>query len=120
MCQLLLANGSDLEERQTGTMGTALHWAADGGHQSILDLLLSHNADVNSNDRRGSTPLHHASQDGTLAFVVALLQAGADPLLPAIEGFLPPKANADVCVPPPANSCLEVVKLFNSVQLDPL
>ena len=28
MCQLLLANGSDLEERQNGTMGTALLWAS--------------------------------------------------------------------------------------------
>ena len=28
VCQLLLANGSDLEERQNGTMGTALLWAS--------------------------------------------------------------------------------------------
>ena len=33
--------------------------------------------------------LHLASQEGHLASVVALLQAGADPLLPAIKGALP-------------------------------
>ena len=52
-------------------------------------MLLSHKADVNSRDNIGSTPLHNASQDGTLASVVALLQAGADPMLPAIDGALP-------------------------------
>ena len=37
----------------------------------------------------GGTPLDAASQEGHLASVVALLQAGADPLLPAIHGTLP-------------------------------
>ena len=58
-------------------------------HQSLLQLLLSHRADVNSRDRIGSTPLHCASQEGHLASVVTLLQAGADPLLPGIDGALP-------------------------------
>ena len=89
VCELLLANGSDLEERTSSTLQTALHLAATYGHQSLLELLLSHKADVNSRDRTGSTPLHLASQEGHLASVVALLQAGADPLLPAIDGALP-------------------------------
>ena len=89
VCELLLANGSDLEERLPRTLYTALHIAATDGHQSLLELLLSHKADVNSRDRRGGTPLHLASQEGHLASVVALLQAGADPLLPARDGALP-------------------------------
>ena len=89
VCELLLANGSDLEERITGTLMTALHFAAVLGHQSLLELLLSHKADVNSRDRRGFTPLHLASQEGHLASVVALLQSGADPLLPYL-GSSPP------------------------------
>ena len=83
VCELLLANGSDLEERQTGTLDTALHHAATFGHQSLPELLLSHKAYVNSKDSsRGATLLHYASQEGHLASVMALLQAGAPPLLP--------------------------------------
>ena len=89
-----MANGSDLEERQTGTLDTALHSAALYGHQSLLELLLSHKADVNSRETIGATPLHLASQEGHLASVVALLQAGADPLLPEDDGFLPIHAAA--------------------------
>ena len=94
VCELLLANGSDLEEREPVTLQTALHQAAGRGQQSLLELLLSHKADVNSRNRIGSTPLHLASQEGHLASVVALLQAGADPLLPAIDGGLPIHAAA--------------------------
>ena len=86
VCELLLANGSDLEERDPRTLQTALHLAAVYGHQNLLELLLSHKADVNSRSRTGFTPLHLASQEGHLASVVALLQAGADPLLPSIDG----------------------------------
>ena len=89
VCELLLANGSDLEERMPDTLGTALHFAAGYGHQSLLDLLLFHKADVNSRTRTGSTPLHCASQAGHFASVVALLQAGADPMLPNDQGALP-------------------------------
>ena len=52
-------------------------------------MLLSHKADVNSRDKTGFTPLLAASQEGHLASVVALLQAGADPLLPQDDGGLP-------------------------------
>ena len=95
VCELLLANGSDLEERAPVTLTTALHAAAVLGHQSLLELLLSHKADVNSRNRTGHTPLHLASQEGHLASVVALLQAGADPLLPSIDGGLPIHAAAN-------------------------
>ena len=76
-------------DRVPRSLMTALHVAAMRNHQSLLELLLSHKADVNSRDRRGGTPLHLASQEGHLASVVALLQAGADPLLPEIDGALP-------------------------------
>ena len=63
--------------------------AAINGHESLLQLLLSHKADVNSRDRIESTPLHLASQEGHLACVEKLLQAGADPMLPNVDGALP-------------------------------
>ena len=88
VCELLLANGSNLEERNAGQF-TALHKAASCCDQSLLLLLLSHKANVNSRSRTEATPLHLASQEGHLASVVALLQAGADPLLPQNDGALP-------------------------------
>ena len=90
VCELLLANGSDLKEKSPITLYTVLHEAAGRGHDSLLQLLLAHKAvDVNSRERGDGTPLHCASQEGHLASVVALLQAGADPMLPQDDGALP-------------------------------
>ena len=89
MCSLLLAAGADVEERGPRTLDTPLHEAAIRGHERIIQLLLSHKADVNSRSRIESTPLLCASQEGHLAIVVTLLQAGADPLLPQDDGALP-------------------------------
>ena len=95
MCSQLLAAGGDVEEREPDGLWTPLHVAAIHGHERIIQLLLSHKADVNSRSRTEATPLHAASQEGHLASVVALLQAGADPLLPAIvDGALPIHAAA--------------------------
>ena len=81
VCELLLANGSDLEERDPSNQDTALHIASTFGHQSLVRLLIAHKADVDSQGTRGGTPLHGASQEGHIGCVVALLQGGADPLL---------------------------------------
>ena len=89
VCELLLANGSDLEERMSDSLDSALHLAAGYSHQSLLQLLLSYKANVNSRNKIESTPLTAASQEGHLASVVTLLQAGADPLLPQVDGGLP-------------------------------
>ena len=89
MCRLLLAAGVDVEERDPITLLTPLHKAAIYGHELIVNLLLSHKADVNSRNKIEGTPLHFASGEGHLASVVALLQAGADPLLPNDDGGLP-------------------------------
>ena len=89
MCRQLLAAGGDVEERSPRILATPLHLAATYGHQRIIQLLLSHKADVNSRSRTEATPLHLASQEGHLASVVTLLQAGADPLLPKHDGQLP-------------------------------
>ena len=91
VCELLLENGSDLEESESDTQMTALHLAALYGHESLLQLLLSpkYKPNLNIRDRIEGTPLHDASQEGHLACVRKLLQAGADPLLPQVDGALP-------------------------------
>ena len=89
VCKLLLAVNSNVEERMPSTLYTPLHFAAINGNETIIELLLSHNADVNSRSKTEAAPLHLASQEGHLVAVVALLQAGADPFLPRQGGALP-------------------------------
>ena len=89
MCRLLLAAGADVEEREPNTKNTPLHYAAIYGQERTIKLLLSHKADVNSRSKTGVTPLYIACSEGHLASVVTLLQAGADPLMSAVDGSQP-------------------------------
>ena len=68
VCELLLDNGSDLEERILPTEFTALHYAAINGHESLLQLLLKYKPDIDIMNRIEATPLHCASQEGTVCY----------------------------------------------------
>jgi ankyrin repeat protein len=55
---------------------TPLTWAAKGGHEAVVKLLLeTGKVDVNSKDMNGQTPLSWAAEGGHEA-VVKLLQLG--------------------------------------------
>jgi hypothetical protein len=41
---------------------TPLHLAAEGGHESVVQLLLNHRANVNAKNQHGNTPLHVAAE----------------------------------------------------------
>ncbi len=56
---------------------------------SIIDTLISHGADVCSQDKKGDTCLHNATAWGHLKAVRALIQAGADPLCSNYAGWAP-------------------------------
>jgi ankyrin repeat protein len=56
---------------------TLLHDAALKGHVGMLELLLAHQADVNSRNAQGATPLHDAALAGQRAVAEALLTHGA-------------------------------------------
>jgi len=56
---------------------TALHYAASGGHDAIVRLLLFHHAYVDAESPNGSTPLMLAARYGSTASVKLLLQEGA-------------------------------------------
>lgn len=74
----LIAAGADPNEA-TGDGMTALHWAAQAGHASILSALIEAGAEVSATTRIGDyTPLHLASRQANSAVVEALLAAGAD------------------------------------------
>lgn len=65
---------------------TCLHWAADRGHLSIVQYLLSGKADVNATDDCGNSPLHIACMSQQKEVVRLLLDAGADTSLVNCDG----------------------------------
>lgn len=68
-----------LNERDESGL-SPIHWAADRGHSTILELLLTHGADVNLVDGDcGQTALHYAVSCGHMDSVKILLKHGADP-----------------------------------------
>ena len=72
--ELLLKKGAVASFKSaTFNQRTPLHWAAEKGFSQIGGLLLSHESDVTSQDRRGFTPLHYAAMAGRESIVELLL-----------------------------------------------
>lgn len=57
---------------------SALMWAASGGHEDIVKVLLEHKARVNTRDQYGKTALTIAAFNGQTGIVGMLLDKGAD------------------------------------------
>ncbi|KAG9288741.1 hypothetical protein G9A89_019102 [Geosiphon pyriformis] len=65
---------------------TPLAAAVSYKHYTIIELLISHGADVNIRDFEGDTPLHVAE---TVEIAELLLDHGADPFITNFEGKTP-------------------------------
>ena len=89
ICGLLLAHGSDVNEKLPDTKSTALHAAAGRGHRGVVEALLSWGAIVDTQCHIGTTPLYVACQEGHLACVLVLLKAGASVSMQCSTGSLP-------------------------------
>ncbi len=76
--RILLEQGVSPDFIDPLTDRTALHWASVGGHCQVIELLLSHGANINAVDSDGNTPLSLASQSYRVDAVIALINAGAD------------------------------------------
>ena len=75
----LLKQGTD-PNIAAGEGMTALHWAAERGHQKVVELLISSGAVVDTKTRIGKyTPLHLASRSGHGEATRLLLTAGSNP-----------------------------------------
>ncbi|XP_065829056.1 acyl-CoA-binding domain-containing protein 6-like isoform X2 [Oscarella lobularis] len=66
-----------------------LHWACDRGYSDVVQILLSHNVNVNLQDLDGQTPLHYACSCDFVAVVRQLVEAKADVNLRDHDGHLP-------------------------------
>ena len=74
VCRKLIALDADVNKPGW----TPLHYAATGGHNDIMQLLLDNHAYIDAASPNGSTPLMMAAMYGTAASVKLLLDAGAD------------------------------------------
>jgi ankyrin repeat protein len=63
---------------------TPLHYAAEGGHLQVIELLITSGADVNANDERviGNTALREVAANCSYEVAKILIDAGADPTIP--------------------------------------
>jgi ankyrin repeat protein len=69
---------------------TALLMAAYNGHQDVVELLLSHEAEVDVRDKAGKTPLMHACSGPFADAAARLIDAGANVnAMEWTEGFTP-------------------------------
>jgi ankyrin repeat protein len=76
--QILLQEGADINAKASSGQ-TALHFAAESGHEAVALLLLDYKAYVGSRDDDERTALHLAARAGSEAVVRLLLEHNADP-----------------------------------------
>ena len=65
---------------------TPLHYAAQGGHRDVVELLLDKGAQVNCPNIAGETPLHYAASAETPDVAILLLARGANPKARTVSG----------------------------------
>lgn len=80
----------DSDNEQPETFQTSLHIAAEGGHESMVDILLaSGHMRVDEPDSEANTALHVAVASRNLAVAMRLLVYGASPNAENAAGWTP-------------------------------
>ncbi|CAL8308206.1 unnamed protein product [Lota lota] len=82
----LLESGAEPNRRDPVHCLTVLHDAARDGYVDMVQMLVSHGANVNLVDDRGNLPLHLAAQEGHTGVVRLLIELAANPGLENFEG----------------------------------
>ena len=80
----LVKTGIDVNNQDQDGV-SALHWACERGHYSIVKLLLDHGANVNSVTKKGETPLHYTSPNTQM--IKLLLDSGVRVNATDIDGM---------------------------------
>ncbi|XP_031626690.1 carboxypeptidase B-like isoform X2 [Contarinia nasturtii] len=75
--QQLIAKGAHVDAHDNLGM-TALHWAAENGHEETAKILIEVGAKINAKDFLLNTPLHIACSHDHFDVIKLLLQKGAD------------------------------------------
>ena len=83
VCARLIVLDADVNK----TGWTPLHYAATGGHDGVIRLLLEHYAYIDAESPNQTTPLMMAAMYGTTIGVKLLLEAGADATLRNAAGL---------------------------------
>jgi hypothetical protein len=76
--KVLLDAGADVSYKESSHGRTALMLAANTGYPEIVEMLISHGANVADTDSAGNTALMEASGAGRIATIQVLIAAGAD------------------------------------------
>ncbi|KAL9044129.1 MAG: hypothetical protein Q9214_002710 [Letrouitia sp. 1 TL-2023] len=87
--KLLLDQGASVSATDSRWAKPALTWTAEVGTVDMLRVLLDHGADVNHQDRQGSSALHYAAANARSEIVTLLLDADANPNLTDMFGSSP-------------------------------
>ena len=74
----LIRAGADLNLQDKYRLWTALHCAADKGHNEVLTTLILSGADLDIRNKDGNTALHSATNRGQTEVIATLVSAGAD------------------------------------------
>lgn len=83
IAEKLIKRGADVNK----TGWAPLHYAASGGHLSIIAMLIENSAYIDAESPNGTTPLMMAAMYSTPQAVKLLLQEGADPTLKNVQGL---------------------------------
>ncbi|HAM49688.1 MAG TPA: hypothetical protein DCP92_02955 [Nitrospiraceae bacterium] len=89
--RFLCGHGADIERRPVRGGSTPLMIAASKGNQQVVELLLSHSANINAqcigSSDPGATALVFAAKEGHTSIVELLLSKGADITLKRTNGY---------------------------------
>jgi len=83
---LLKQNPKLVNEHEKEFGETLVHTAARWGHKDVVDLLLTHGAEVNAQNKVGITPLFIAANEGHENVVKLLLAHGAEINIKTVGG----------------------------------
>lgn len=78
LAQQFIAQGADVNVRDTTGGNTALHLAARNGDPAIVEVMLNANADINALDKLKKTPVQWAALKGHTDAVNLLIRSGAN------------------------------------------
>jgi ankyrin repeat protein len=86
VAKVLIEHGADVNVRSKRGY-TALLFAAQQGDRKSAEILIAGGANINETAEDGTTPVLKASETGQQAFLLFLLDKGATPSVPDINGY---------------------------------